>query len=376
MASTLMLLANPYRPDPRVKLEAVALTKAGHEVKVLAWARQDGVRGSRMEEGVEVVRIGPPCPFRSMARMVMGLPRYWISILKASRDSDFDLVHSHDLDTLPAGLALARLRNMPLLYDAHELYSDMVKDIVGPIYRPLRSFEMCLVGKADAVITVSDALAEELRAAREDRPGIVMTSPDVEPLTGPEIEQVRQRYGLRGFVLSYLGSLEPGRFVEELLTSFKPEDGVSIVVAGSGSLEGLVAKAAEMPHIRFEGALDSDEALRLTAACDLVSAMMDPSNPNNVIGTPGKILNSMALGRPYITTAGLGIARMTQEAGTGLVVPYDKRAFREEVLKVKSDTERLKTMGANGRELFESKMSWKRSETELLETYERLIGAH
>lgn len=45
MASTLMLLANPYRPDPRVRIEAKALADAGHRVTILAWSRDTGDAG-------------------------------------------------------------------------------------------------------------------------------------------------------------------------------------------------------------------------------------------------------------------------------------------------------------------------------------------
>ncbi|MGD9962949.1 MAG: glycosyltransferase [Thermoplasmata archaeon] len=375
MASTLMLLANPYRPDPRVRIEARALADAGHKVTVLAWSRDTGRPETDADGAVEIRRVGPACPFRSASRMLAGLPRYWLSALRASRKMDFDIVHSHDLDTLPAGLMIGRLRGRPVLYDAHELYAAMVKDDVGAMFGPLQRLESFLVRRADAVITVSDALADELSKDREDRARIVMTSPDTSPLGEAEVRAARERHGLSGFVVSYLGSLEPGRFVEQLLDAFKPEDGVTVLVAGKGSLEGMVRQASGKGHVRYLGAVPTDEALTLTAASDIVAAMMDPSNPNNVVGTPGKVLNSMALARPYVTTRGLRIAEMTERRGTGLVSEYDMGAFRETVLQAKQDPRRLLEMGRRGRELFSSDMSWAKSGKELQEAYASLLGA-
>lgn len=375
MASALMLLANPYRPDPRVRLEARALADMGHRVTVLAWSRESGRRESSEEDGARIVRVGPACPVRSAARMIVRLPRFWLAALAASRDMRFDLVHSHDLDTLPAGLLIGRLRDRPVLYDAHELYAAMVKDDVGPLYAPIRMLESCLVRRADSVVTVSEALAEELGRVRDERPRIVMTSPDAKPLSDAERMAVRERHGLTGFVLSYLGSLEPGRFVEELLDAFGPDDGVTVLVAGTGSLEERVRRAALAPHVRNAGSVPAEEALRLTAASDLVVAMMDPSNPNNIVGTPGKILNSMALARPYVTSAGLRIADLTDRIGSGLVVPYDRGALRRTVLEAAKDPGRLGEMGRRGRAHFEAHMSWSRSGTELREAYDRLLGA-
>lgn len=375
MASTLMLLANPYRPDPRVRLEAKALVDMGHDVTVVAWSRDTGRPPRSVEEGISIVRVGPVCPFRSAAKMAMRLPRYWLSALAASRKMRFDVVHSHDLDTLPVGLLLGRLRGRPVLYDAHELYAAMVKNEVGPLFRPLQMFESCLARRADSVVTVSDALADELSEGREERPRVVMTSPDIAPLAEAETKAVRERYGLGGFVLSYLGSLEPGRFIEQMLDAFGPEDGVTVLIAGSGSLEEKVKRAAGKGSVKYVGTVPTDEALRLTASSDLVTAMMDPSNPNNVVGTPGKILNSMALARPYITTRGLRVADMTKRVGSGLVVSYDRDAFREAVLEAKKGPGSLTEMGRIGRGHFEEQMSWSRSLRELQEAYDRLLGA-
>lgn len=370
-----MLLANPYRPDPRVQLEAKALAEAGHRVTVLAWSRDTGQRESARDGAVEVVRIGPRCPFRSAARMLTRLPRYWLAAMRLSRGVDFDIVHCHDLDTLPAGLLIGLVRRKPVLYDAHELYAAMVKDDVGLLYRPLRALESWLVRRADAVVTVSDALADELSKGRRERPSVVMNSPDIAPLTGAETRVVREMYGLSGFVVSYLGSLEPGRFVEQMLSAFTPDDGVTLLVAGKGSLEGTVAEAAGRGGVKYVGSVSTGQALRLTAASDLVTAMMDPSNPNNVVGTPGKILNSMALARPYITNRGLRIAEMTERAGSGLVAGYDRDSFREAVLRVRRDPKALVEMGRRGRAHFEAEFSWPKSRRELLEAYGSLLGA-
>lgn len=375
MASTLMLLANPYRPDPRVRIEAKALADAGHGVTVLAWSRDSGEPGQTMDGAVGIVRVGPPCPFRSAVKMMSRLPRYWLAAMRASRDMRFDIVHSHDLDTLPAGLLIGRLRGKPVLYDAHELYAAMVKDDVGAMFRPLQLLESCLVRRADAVVTVSDTLADELSKGRKERASVVMTSPDVSPLSQAEVKAVRERYGLSGFVVSYLGSLEPGRFVEQLLDAFAPEDGVTVLVAGRGSLEEMVRRASGKTHVKYLGSVSTDEALRLTAASDIVTAMMDPSNPNNVVGTPGKILNAMALARPYITTSGLRVAELTGKMGTGLVTAYGREAFREAVLRARSDPKGLAEMGLRGREHFMSDMSWAKSKGELLEAYASLLGA-
>lgn len=374
MPSTLMLLSNPHRPDPRVLLEARALGSAGYGVHLLAWDREASRAPEDDEDGIHVIRLGPKCPSRSAGRILTRLPRFWVRALRASKGLGFDVVHAHDFDTLPLGMAISKLSGKPLLYDAHELYAKMIENEVGPLSRIIWMLERRCARRAEAVITVSTALASELSVGRKERATVVATSQDPSVIDGADVSSVRGKYGLKGFVVSYLGSLEPGRFVEEFITSFKPEDRITLLIGGSGTLEPLVAREARGNQaLKFIGTVGADDALKLTWASDLVLAMMDPSNPNNVIGTPGKIINALAVGRPMVTTKGLNIAKKVEDAGCGITIPYSKSAFVEAVLKAAADPRTLTSMGRKGRELYDKEYSWTRSKNELLKVYEALI---
>lgn len=374
MPSTLMLLSNPYRPDPRVYLEARALREAGYSIHLLAWDRDQTRPIEATEDGIHVLRLGPRCPQRDPMRILARLPRFWLRALRTARNLAFDVVHAHDFDTLPLGMAISRLSGRPLIYDAHELYAKMVENDVGVLSRLIWFGERWCTRRAEVVITVSQALAEELSVGRREKAIVVSTSQDPSVLAGADREALRKRYGLSGLVLSYLGSLEPGRFIEELVASFGPEDGVTVLVAGSGTLQPLVSEASlKNPAVRYIGTVSADEALRITWASDLVAAMMDPSNPNNVVGTPGKVINAMAVGRPVITTRGLQIATKVEKEGCGIVVPYDRAAFVEAVLSAAADPKALEEMGRRGRECYAKEFSWERAREELLRAYRALV---
>ncbi len=374
MPSTLMLLSNPYRPDPRVLTEARALRGAGYEVSLIAWDREQSRPREADEDGVHIIRLGPMCPARYPTKILRRLPRFWSRALKASRGLRFDVVHAHDFDTLPLGMLIARLSGKPLLYDAHELYSKMIENEVGALSGPLWLWERRCARRADTVITVSEALADELSLRRMERALVVSTSQDPSILRGADRKAVRDKYGMIGFTISYLGSLEPGRFIEEFISSFGPGEKTMLIVGGSGTLQPLVAKESlHNSALRFIGTVDADEALRISWASDLVLAMMDPKNPNNVVGTPGKIINAMAVGRPLVTTKGLDIAKKVGEAGCGIVIPYSKAAFVEAIVKAAADTKGLEQMGQRGREYYEKMYSWERSREGLLKAYKALL---
>lgn len=375
MASTLMLLSNPHRVDPRVLRESRALIAAGYTVTIIAWDRDSGTDSDSEEEGVRIIRIGPRSPYRSAGKVLAGLIGFWARALRASRSLDFDCVHCHDLDTLPLGKVIAWLRGKPVLYDAHEIYSNMVKKDTPRAAVALWPLEKSLSSMADEVVTVNEEMVDILSKRRKTSARLVRNSPDLAALKGVSVNETRRKHGLDGFVVSYLGSLEPGRSVEELSTVFSPEHGVTVVIGGAGTLRPFVEeKAAENPCVHFIGQVGTDEALRITFASDLVPAVHDPTNPNYVMGTPIKVLEAMACGRAVVTSKGMSISETVDGAGCGFVIDYGPRQLFDAVISASKSPEKLARMGRLGAEYYERHLSWERSRAELLEAYRALMG--
>jgi glycosyltransferase involved in cell wall biosynthesis len=375
MAASLMLLTNPYRPDPRVLREARALTEVGHRVTLVAWDRDTGETRESTEEGVRVVRHGPTSPFRSPVRVFLGLLRFWLRALRTSRHLEFDVIHSHDFDTLPLALLISKLRQKPLLYDAHEVYSNMIRKDIEVAARMLWPLEKRLVLCADEVITVNELMAGLLSEGRESPARVVRNSPDMSVMTSARTKEVREKYGLKGFVISYLGSLEPGRSVEELASSFSPDQGIMVIIGGSGTLQKAVEdKAATNPCVRFLGRVGTDDALAITSASDLVPAVHDPSNPNYRIGTPIKVLEAMACGRPVITSKGIDISDVVESAGCGFVIDYDRKVLADTVIRASKEPEKLAEMGLRGARYYERHLSWSQAKAALMDVYRVLAG--
>ena len=376
MPSTLMLLSNPYRPDPRVLRESRELIKSGINVHLIAWDRDAGLPEKAIEDGIQVMRVGPRAPFRSILKVAARLPRFWLRSMLISRKLKFDILHANDFDTLPLGICLSRLSGKPLLYDAHDLYAKMIEKDVGGLSHLVWRAELCMAGKANAIVTTSEPFARELSKGKR-KVHIVTNSPDPSVLEGSDKAAVRKKYGLSGFVVSYLGSLEPGRFVEELCRAFGPGDGVTLAIGGNGTLRGIPMKVAEDNRaVRFLGTIPTDEALRVTWASDLVVCMLDASNPNYRSSIPVKILDAMASSRPVVTTKGLDMAEKVERAGCGFVISYDPEEFKKTVMKAKDSPALIDEMGRRGRVYYDRELSWAKSRDELLAVYGALLGPH
>ncbi|MCE7737882.1 MAG: glycosyltransferase family 4 protein, partial [Candidatus Heimdallarchaeota archaeon] len=153
----LMLLSNPFRPDPRVYNEALSLVKAGHEVEVLAWDRLAQYPKNDVIDGIKITRVRNTRFMQLLPRDMVRLKFFWRLAYKIALTKKFDVVHCHDLDTLPTGVKLKKKFDMPLIYDAHEIFGYMLeRDLPKFIANYFLKLEKKLVNYSDHVITVTE----------------------------------------------------------------------------------------------------------------------------------------------------------------------------------------------------------------------------
>ena len=143
-----------------------------------------------------------------------------------------------DLDTaLPLWLR-ARLGGQPLVYDAHELFTEVPEVVARPaVQRLWRAVEKFIVPRARLAYTVGPALAR-LFEQRYGRPfGVVRNVSRYEP--APFLETT-------GSYLLYQGALNVGRGLEQLLDAMPQVNG-QLVLCGEGDCSvALRAQAARL----------------------------------------------------------------------------------------------------------------------------------
>jgi glycosyltransferase involved in cell wall biosynthesis len=360
----LMLLSNPFLPDPRVEKEAKALDQAGYDVTVLAWDRKGEEEPTFNGEGFKVVRV----PTRSSrGHFFLGLPLFSIKVVIKGLRADYQVLHAHDFDTLPQGAFLAKMKGAKLIYDSHEHYAKMIMlDMPSSIAKMVDWWESRLVSRADLVVAANDPIMDHLDPSVKGEKVVVMNCIDLPP--SPPARSLKRDK----IVLFYGGALEPGRYVLELIEAVKNDERCVLRIAGRGRYETQVKDAiGHCPRISFLGYVDQKTILRETAAADAVTSLLDPSNENYRIATPVKLLEAMAVGVPVMTTSGTLTAKIVEEEDCGIVLDWSQGAFSSAVTKLK-DKASWDRMSSNARKAAEEKYNWKVMRERLLRAYEVL----
>lgn len=364
-----MLVSNPFNPDPRVHREARTLVENGIEVKVIAWDRLGASPKDETVDGIQIHRIHVASEYGKAGVFVMTLPLFWLSCLRILLRSRIRVLHCHDFDTLPVGVLVRFFKRCPLVFDAHEFYPSMVSDKVQPTVRlAIRILHLVMYRAADTIFTVSD-LESSLFHHRN-----LVVLPNFPLPSRSDVIQSRPAKGT--FTVFYYGGLTPDRGIEELIEIANEISSARVVIAGNGPLKGLVESATrENPRVEYLGWISDTEIETILTTTDFVAILYRPNNLNNVIAMPNKLFEALRFGAIPMIYDGTDMARMAKADGFGLVVPLgDATKIARALVRLQDDEKLRVNLRLMGRNAFLSKYNWSIAETRLLGAYSRLIS--
>ena len=377
----LMLLANAYRPDPRVRKEALALIERGWQVTILAWDRQAELEPETLDQGIRVVRVqSARSGYGSGSRQLFRIPRFWQAAVRLGLQLSPDALHCHDLDTLPAGWRLKRRLNIPLVYDAHEDYPALMSlYLPGLLVSALSLLERWLVRTADATLTASTVLADRFRQQGVSTVTVIPNVPMLEPfesITPEQVQAARQAIGLDDdtLVVAYIGGFSRNRELLPLIAAGKDLPGVEILLWGDGhQRQAVVDSATSAANVRYLGWLPAEQVPLMTCLADVIYYCLATGYPGAVYNAPNTLANAMAAGRPILANRVGDLGRIVLETGCGLlVVPASPPAIRQAIREL-ADPELRARLGSAGRRAARQEYNWASVQDRLGKVYEGLL---
>ncbi len=372
-----MLLDNAFLPDPRVANEARSLARAGYQVTILAWDREGERPAVEWWDGVRVERFGPRSRHHLGSSQALYLLVFWWRAFWRLLGARVDVVHCHDFDTLPVGYAAAALKGCRLVYDAHESYADMLGANVAPWIKRLTSrVERLLIGRADAVLTVGDLLAADLRERGARRTWVVGNWKPLEEFAFEpgELDRWRREAAPEAHLLVvYIGWLNADRGVAPLLEAVERSDGVALLIGGDGPLVPQASEAAaRCPRIRCLGFVDPSRVPLYTSVADVVYHGIDPRNLNARFSAPNKLFEALAAGKAVVCNDCGELGRIVRAEGCGVVVAELSAEHLAAAFRDLLDPARLAACQARAREAGRERYNWAKAEAALLGLYASL----
>ncbi len=374
-ARVLMVLSNGFTHDPRVAAEAASLTRAGYDVTVLGWDRAGTLPPKEVRDSVRVVRVRSTFGMRLRRYDIFRLRPFWrLALARAlalHAETPFEVVHCHDLDTLPVGVRFKERTGARLVYDAHEVFPYLVE--LSRARRWAGKFEAMerrLVPDADLLVAAGPGHRDYLSPMARARVHVVTNSKRL--AFGAYAPPTNER-----MTVAYYGGLEPSRLLVPLAELAVEDASFDVEVAGSGPLADAIRTLAARSrgNLRYLGVIPMDDVLPKTGAADVVFSVFDPSYRLNVLGTPNKFFEALACGRPILVSKGTWVGRAVEAAECGLAIEYSKPALRGAIQVLRQDRALRERMGRNALRLAQDRYNWAREEATLLAAYDGLLAA-
>ena len=379
--AVLMLAISSVLGDVRILREASALTAAGFHVTVIGQDVPAGVRPA----GVDIVSVARgtglrrhdgdlagPHPGRAVAAALrwLALPEHrrlawsqWrADALAVAENLSFDIVHAHVFTTLDLGHALARAREVPLVYDTHELWSRRFR--VG---RPTplqtgrdRRRERRLGSDAAAVITIGEDLADRL--VRDFGWGGV----EVVRNTFDPIAVDASNDPPRPHAAVYAGRLGPGRDLETVAAASRRTP-VPIWLQGPaapGWLRGFDVGACSVTP-----AQEPAEVTATMRRAGLVLVPLSDTCDNHRVALPNKLFQAVAAGVPLVAADVGALAAVVRSRGIGtLYRPGDVASLGVALQQAVENYDRLRLAVDRAAEA----LSWEVDRRRLVDVYRRI----
>ena len=367
-----MLLTNPATFDQRPLKEAHSLCRAGRQVTILAWDRElETVSDSVFQDGLVIkrmrVRAGHGTPFLTVPRLLL----FYAWCVAHLAGMAADVIHCHDVDTLPAGYAAraVKLWRPKIVYDMHDLPEAFLR------FFPLTAvtqkvFLTTARSSAALILVVNDRFVSYLGRLGflKSKLAVVMNS----PLIGSGRKE-KQRG--EEFSVLYYGWLGEERGVKLLVEAVKGLEGITLTLAGRGELEPYVREAASGDaSIRFLGWLKMEDLEPVIVQADLIPSLYEPKTRNAQMATPGKLLTAMSLSIPSLVPAGTYQAEIVEAFHCGVAVNWqDVGDVRRAIVELSTDRAAYDGLAHASYAAFVSYFSWEVMEGRLAGAYDGIL---
>lgn len=296
----LVSVTNNLSSDQRVNRTCLTLIKAGYEVELI---------GRRYKDSPEL----SPRPY-ACKRMHLLFKKgslfyaeYNLRLFFYLLFSKADILFSNDLDTLLPNYLISSLKRQKLIYDSHELFTELPELIGRPFVKFVwTKLENFIFPKLKYVITVNQSIAQIFEKKYGKQIQVIRNIPLNSPL---EIKASREDLGFNksDFLIILQGAgINMHRGAEEALEAMKYVFDAMLLIIGSGDVFELLKQKRIAFHledkVQIIDKLPYPELMAYTSISDLGLSLDKDTNLNYRYSLPNKVFDYIHAGIPILVS--------------------------------------------------------------------------
>lgn len=371
MDRVVIIRSNPVEPDSRVEKEAYTLAKAGYDVLLLVWDRDrsEDYQDKKViaDRSITRIGIGAPATYGEGKKNLKAFLRFQYGIMKWLRKhrDEYDIIHACDFDTAFSTFLSTRFSSKKYIFDIFDyLGGDQNEPI---LMRLVEKMEALAVNSAQATIICTEKRKKQIAHCKPKNLTVIHNSPAQIPAQPMPVQSAGKTK------IVYVGILQPGRFLPELIDVIQRRTDVELHIAGFGKLESYVNEAAgKTDNIFFYGKISYENTIFLESNCDIVTAIYDPSYSNHFYAAPNKFYEALYLGKPLIMVRNTGMSEVVERESVGVLIDFNKESLDDGISKLLAMKHEWPRIKERMQMLYQQEYSWAIMEKRLVGVYGRI----
>ncbi len=205
-----------------------------------------------------------------------------------------DILLANDLDTLPANYLICKLQNKRLVYDSHELFTEVPELINRPKTQKVWLIvEKSILPHLKNNYTVCDSIANYYKNKYNTTFSVIRNVPELQNNTDNKYTFPFKTANKK--IIIYQGALNIGRGLELMIETTKHLENCIFVIVGTGDIEKelkkTVAKNKLNNKVKFLGRIPPNELKNITPKADLGISLEEDLGLNYHFALPNKIFD-------------------------------------------------------------------------------------
>ena len=283
-----------------------------------------------------------------------------------------DILLSNDLDTLLPNFLVSKIFRKKLVYDSHELFTEVPELINRPFVRNFwLNIERLTVPKIANCITVSNSISDFYNKKNNSNFNLIRNFP---------YKYKDQNKGEFPFetdnkkIILYQGAINKGRGLELLIETMQFIDNAIFIVIGNGDIEPLLKEKVTSLNladkVKFINLILPEDLQKLTPLANLGISLEEDLGLNYRFALPNKLFDYIQAGVPVLVSDLPEMKQIIVNYNVGEIVKSrepKQLAKQIELLLNKENSYFQKKL-----EIAKNKLVWKNEEVKLIEIFKNL----
>ncbi len=359
-------VTNDLHTDQRVHKVCLTLSKNGYEPHLVGILRP---QSKPLKREYNIERF--PLFFQKTA---LFYAEYNLRLFFKLLFSKFDIVLSNDTDTLPASFLAAKIRCKPIVFDAHELFTELPELVNRPVIRKIwNMIENLILPRVKYAYTVCKPIAEIYGKKNNIHMEVVRNAPIIQKsqTTTPG------RLSFEGKkILLYQGAINVGRGLEWVIDAMPYLNDTVFCIIGDGDIFDEIKKRIELRGVEDRvfmlGKISFEELRAYTISADLGISLLENRGLNYYYSLPNRIFDFAQAEVPVLATDFPEIRNVVEEYGIGTLIDHYEPEYLAKAIRDMLNEWENKPDKKSIFERAKQELCWEKEETTLINLFDSI----